>query len=213
MTREGSLTLDRGLALLQAVADAGGEAATISELAVAIGASRAAVYRLLVPLSERGLVWRDGNKVRLGVGLLRLAGQVLPQLREAARPVLRELAEKVGATAHLSVAQGDQAQAVAVVEPSWTSFHVAYRVGTRHPLSAGAAGKAMTLRPGGGEGWVTSSGELEAGASGVAAPVRGVPGLKASIGVVSLEPLDASVVGPAVVGAAVRLAEVLKQPE
>ncbi|AGM02745.1 IclR family transcriptional regulator [Amycolatopsis sp. MJM2582] len=213
MTREGSLTLDRGLALLQAVADAGGEAATISELAVAIGASRAAVYRLLVPLSERGLVWRDGNKVRLGVGLLRLAGQVLPQLREAARPVLRELAEKVGATAHLSVAQGDQAQAVAVVEPSWTSFHVAYRVGTRHPLSAGAAGKAMTLRPGGGEGWVTSSGELEAGASGVAAPVRGVPGLKASVGVVSLEPLDASVVGPAVVAAAVRLAEVLKQPE
>ncbi|MFI5559136.1 IclR family transcriptional regulator [Amycolatopsis japonica] len=213
MTREGSLTLDRGLALLQAVADAGGEAATISELAVAIGASRAAVYRLLVPLSERGLVWRDGNKVRLGVGLLRLAGQVLPQLREAARPVLRELAEKVGATAHLSVAQGDQAQAVAVVEPSWTSFHVAYRVGTRHPLSAGAAGKAMTLRPGGGEGWVTSSGELEAGASGVAAPVRGVPGLKASLGVVSLEPLDASVVGPAVVAAAVRLAEVLKQPE
>ncbi|MEU9686059.1 IclR family transcriptional regulator [Amycolatopsis japonica] len=213
MTREGSLTLDRGLALLQAVADAGGEAATISELAVAIGASRAAVYRLLVPLSERGLVWRDGNKVRLGVGLLRLAGQVLPQLREAARPVLRELAEKVGATAHLSVAQGDQAQAVAVVEPSWTSFHVAYRVGTRHPLSAGAAGKAMTLRPGGGEGWVTSSGELEAGASGVAAPVRGVPGLKASVGVVSLEPLDASLVGPAVVAAAVRLAEVLKQPE
>lgn len=213
MTREGSLTLDRGLALLQAVADAGGEAATISELAVAIGASRAAVYRLLVPLSERGLVWRDGNKVRLGVGLLRLAGQVLPQLREAARPVLRELAEKVGATAHLSVAQGDQAQAVAVVEPSWTSFHVAYRVGTRHPLSAGAAGKAITLRPGGGEGWVTSSGELEAGASGVAAPVRGVPGLKASVGVVSLEPLEASVVGPAVVAAAVRLAEVLKQPE
>lgn len=212
MTREGSLTLDRGLALLQAVADAGGEAATISELAAAIGASRAAVYRLLVPLSERGLVWRDGNKVRLGVGLLRLAGQVLPQLREAARPVLRELAEKVGATAHLSVAQGDQAQAVAVVEPTWTSFHVAYRVGTRHPLSAGAAGKAITLRPGG-EGWVTSSGELEAGASGVAAPVRGVPGLKASLGVVSLEPLEAAVVGPAVVAAAVRLAEVLKQPE
>lgn len=212
MTREGSLTLDRGLALLQAVADAGGEAATISELAVAIGASRAAVYRLLVPLSERGLVWRDGNKVRLGVGLLRLAGQVLPQLREAARPVLRELAEKVGATAHLSVAQGDQAQAVAVVEPSWTSFHVAYRVGTRHPLSAGAAGKAMTLRPGG-DGWVTSTGELEAGASGVAAPVRGVPGLRASLGVVSLEPLDAAVVGPVVVAAALRLAEILRQPE
>ncbi|MEC3977940.1 IclR family transcriptional regulator [Amycolatopsis sp. H20-H5] len=208
---EGSLTLDRGLALLQAVADAGGDAATISELAVTIGASRAAVYRLLVPLSERGLVWRDGNKVRLGVGLLRLAGQVLPQLREAAQPVLRALAEAVGATAHLSVAQGPQAQAVAVVEPSWTNFHVAYRVGTRHSLTSGAAGKAMTLRPGG-EGWVTSSGELEAGASGVAAPVRGVPGLRASVGVVSLEPLDAATVGPQVVAAAASLTAVLRSP-
>jgi DNA-binding IclR family transcriptional regulator len=205
---EGSLTLDRGLALLQAVADAGGEAATISELAVTIGASRAAVYRLLVPLSERGLVWRDGNKVRLGVGLLRLADQVLPQLRQAAHPVLRELAEKVGATAHLSVAQGNQAQAVAVVEPSWTNLHVAYRVGSRHALTAGAAGKAMSMRSSE-QGWISSTGEVQAGASGVAAPVRGVKGLRASVGVVSLEPLDPETVGPQVLAAAAALTAVL----
>jgi DNA-binding IclR family transcriptional regulator len=206
---EGSLTLDRGLALLQAVADAGGEAATISELAVTIGASRAAVYRLLVPLSERGLVWRDGNKVRLGVGLLRLADQVLPQLRQAAHPMLRELAEKVGATAHLSVAQGSQAQAVAVVEPSWTNFHVAYRVGSTHALTAGAAGKAMSMRSSE-QGWVSTTGELQAGAFGVAAPVRGVPGLRASVGVVSLETLDPETVGPRVVAAAAALTAVLR---
>lgn len=210
MSGEGSLTLDRGLALLQAVADAGGEAATISELAVTIGASRAAVYRLLVPLTDRGLVWRDGTKVRLSVGLLRLAGQVLPQLRDAAYPVLRELAEKVGATAHLSIAQGNQAQAVAVVEPSWTNFHVAYRVGSRHPLTAGAAGKAMAMRTSE-QGWATSSGELQDGASGVAAPVRGVSGLRASVGVVTLEPLDAREVGPQVVAAAAELSEVLRR--
>jgi DNA-binding IclR family transcriptional regulator len=206
---EGSLTLDRGLALLQAVADAGGEAATISELAVTIRASRAAVYRLLVPLSERGLVWRDGNKVRLGVGLLRLADQVLPQLRQAAHPVLRELAEKVGATTHLSVAQGSQAQAVAVVEPSWTNFHVAYRVGSRHALTAGAAGKAMSMRSSE-QGWISTTGELQVGAFGVAAPVRGVPGLRASVGVVSLAPLDPDTVGPQVVAAAAALTAVLR---
>jgi DNA-binding IclR family transcriptional regulator len=206
---EGSLTLSRGLALLQAVADAGGEAATISELAVTIGASRAAVYRLLVPLSERGLVWRDGNKVRLGVGLLRLADQVLPQLRQAAHPVLRELADNVGATAHLSVAQGNQAQAVAVVEPSWTDFHVAYRVGSRHPLTAGAAGKAMSMRASE-QGWISSTGEPQAGASGVAAPVRGVKGLRASVGVVSLEPLNPDAVGPRVLAAAAALTAVLR---
>jgi DNA-binding IclR family transcriptional regulator len=67
----------------------------------------------------------------------------------------------------------------------------------------------MTLRPGG-NGWVTSTGELEAGASGVAAPVRGVPGLRASVGVVSMEPLKAADVGPQVVAAAARLTEILK---
>ncbi|PXY31803.1 IclR family transcriptional regulator [Prauserella muralis] len=209
MTREGSLTLDRGLALLQAVADAGGEAATISELAAAIGTSRAAVYRLLVPLAERGLVWRDGSRVRLGAGVLRLAEQMLPQLREAARPVLRELAESTGATAHLSVADGDQVHVVAVAEPASPALHVAYRVGSKHPASRGAAGKALSLRPRG-KGWVAATGEPRPGLSGVAAPVRGVVGLRASVGVVSFEQLDAARTGPRLVEAAAALAEVLR---
>ncbi|MBK1784416.1 IclR family transcriptional regulator [Prauserella cavernicola] len=209
MTRESSLTLDRGLALLQAVADAGGEAATISELATTIGTSRAAVYRLLVPLADRGLVWRDGSKVRLGAGVLRLAGQMLPQLRQAAQPVLRELAESGGTTAHLSVAEGDQLQVIAVAEPSWTAMHVAYRIGSRHPVSRGAAGKALTLRARG-KRWATATGEPQSGTFGVAAPVRGVLGLRASVGVVSFEPLDNSTVGPRVVEAAAALAAVLR---
>lgn len=195
--------------MLQAVADAGGGAATISELAEAVGASRAAVYRLLTPLAARGLVRRDGSKVRLGVGVLRLAEQVVPQLREVARPVLRELAEKAGATAHLSVAEGDQLQSIAVAEPSWTDLHVAYRVGSRHPIGAGAAGKALRLRPGG-RGWVVVRGEVHRGTSGLAAPVRGVPGLRACVGVLSLGPLNAEKVGPPVLEAVSALAEALR---
>jgi DNA-binding IclR family transcriptional regulator len=207
--RESSLTLERGLALLQAVADSESEAPTISDLATAIGASRAAVYRLLVPLQDRGLVRRDGSKVRLGLGLLRLAARVTPQLRLAALPALRELAEAVGATAHLTVADGEEAQAVAVIEPSWTTYHVAYRVGTRHPLSRGAAGKAIGLREEN-PGWLATTGELQSGASGIAAPVRGVPGLRASVGVISFESLDSEVVGPRVLAAAATVAEVLR---
>ncbi|WP_236790199.1 helix-turn-helix domain-containing protein [Amycolatopsis sp. GM8] len=209
MTAEGSLTLDRGLALLQAVADAGAEAATISELATSIGASRAAVYRLLVPLSARGLVRRDGNKVRLGVGVLRLAGQVVPQLREVARPVLRALAESSGATAHLSIAEGDEVESVVVVEPSWTNLHVAYRVGARQPIGVGAAGKAMLLRQGG-RAWVVSAGDVQRGVAGLAAPVRGVPGLRASVGVLTLGAIKAETVGPQVVEAAAELATALR---
>lgn len=207
--RESSLTLERGLALLQAVADSESEAPTISDLATAIGASRAAVYRLLVPLQERGLVRRDGSKVRLGLGLLRLAASVTPQLRLAALPALRELAEAVGATAHLTVADGEEAQAIAVIEPSWTTYHVAYRVGTRHPLARGAAGKAIGLReekP----GWLATTGELQSGASGIAAPVRGVPGLRASVGVISFETLNGDIVGPRVLDAAASVATALR---
>lgn len=207
--KESSLTLDRGLALLQAVADSDTEAPTISDLAASIGASRAAVYRLLVPLQARGLVRREGSKVRLGLGLLQLASKVAPQLRVAALPALRELAEAVGATAHLTVADGDEAQAVAVVEPSWTTYHVAYRVGTRHGLHKGAAGKAIGLRPDE-AAWVGSLGELQAGAYGIAAPIRGVSGLRASVGVVTFEPLDGDVAGPRVLAAATAVADALR---
>jgi DNA-binding IclR family transcriptional regulator len=206
---ESSLTFERGLALLQAIADVDGEPPTISELAERIGVSRAAVYRLLGPLQARGLVRRDGSRVRLGLGVLQLAGRVLPQLRLAATPVLRALAEQVGATAHLTVADGDEAQAVAVVEPSWTDIHVAYRVGSRHPLRRGAAGKAILLRPDGGPQWALTTGELQPGAYGVAAPVRGVPGLRASVGVVALQPLDAAKIGPLVVASARSVAAAL----
>jgi DNA-binding IclR family transcriptional regulator len=208
-SRESSLTLERGLAVLQAVADSESEAPTISDLATAIGASRAAIYRLLVPLQDRGLVRREGSRVRLGLGMLRLAARVVPQLRMVAAPMLRTLAEEVGATAHLTVAEGDDAQAIAVVEPSWTAYHVAYRVGSRHPLDRGAAGRAILL-PASGAPWATSTGELQAGAYGLAAPVRGVPELRASIGVVAMQHLDDNEVGPKVVRAAADLTESLR---
>jgi DNA-binding IclR family transcriptional regulator len=162
-----------------------------------------------VPLQARGLVRREGARVRLGLGLLRLAARVLPQLRHAALPALRELAESIGATSHLTVADGEEAQAVAVVEPSWTAYHVAYRVGTRHSLRKGAAGKAILLSCDGPK-WVATAGELQAGAYGIAAPVLGVHGLRASVGVVTFERLHADVVGPQVVRTAAEVADALR---
>jgi len=87
--------------------------------------------------------------------------------------------------------------------------HVAYRVGTRHSLRRGAAGKAIGLR-GDSPGWIGTTGELQSGAYGIAAPVRGVPGLRASVGVVTFEPLEADVVGPQVIAAAAAVAGALR---
>lgn len=56
---------------------------------------------------------------------------------------------------------------------------------------------------------MSTSGELQPGAYGVAAPVLGVPGLEASVGVVALAPLDPEVVGEQVLAAASAVATAL----
>ena len=208
---ESSQALDRGLRLLALLGDAE-RGRSVSELAAELGTSRAVVYRLVTALEAHAMARRPADgRVRLGLGVLDLARRVLPELREAARGPLRALAERVGATAHLTVLDGGDALAVAVVEPSWTDFHVAYRVGTRHPVDRGAAGRAILLGrlPAAGTGSAdvaVTAGELQPGAHGVAAPVRDVPGLEASVGVVALADLDAARVGPAVVEAAAAVA-------
>ncbi|MGN6330437.1 MAG: IclR family transcriptional regulator [Motilibacteraceae bacterium] len=208
--RETSQTLDRGLRVVELLADAPA-GLTVTELAARLDVGRAVVYRLVATLEQHGLVRRSGEgPVRVGLGLLALARRVQPLLREAAVPVLRRLAEEVGATAHLTVVDGGEALALAVVEPSWTELHVAYRVGSRHALDRGAAGRALLAGRGGSAGWVASDGELQPGAHGVAAPVLGVPGVEASVGVVALAALDADVVGPRVASAAAGLAAVLQ---
>ena len=235
---ETSQTLDRGIRVLTALADAT-SGLTVAQLAERVGAPRTAGYRLVATLEAHGLARRDPDgRVHLGVGVLRLAARVHPLLREAATPSLRRLAEAVGATAHLTVAEGPDALAIAVVEPTWTDYHMAYRVGSRHRLAQGAAGKAILLgRAGVGRGgssasasafasapgsasasaskdpatlYTVSEGELQAGAHGIAAPIREVPGLEASVGVVSFAPLDVGQVAPRVIQAAAEISAALK---
>lgn len=134
MTAETSQTLDRGLKVLKLLADTD-HGLTVTELSNKLGVNRTVVYRLLATLEQHALVRRDlGGRARVGLGVLRLGRQVHPLVREAALPALRSLAEDIGATAHLTLVDGTEALAVAVVEPTWTDYHVAYRAGFRHPL-------------------------------------------------------------------------------
>jgi DNA-binding IclR family transcriptional regulator len=214
---ETSQTLDRGIRVLEALA-AGGESAglTVTELAGALRVGRPVVYRLVATLEEHHLVSRSADgRVRLALGISRLASAVTPIVRSEARPVLRELADAVGATAHLTIAEGDEALALVVVEPSWTDFHVAYRSGARHRLDQGAAGRAILAGRAGEPGPVATDGELQAGAHGLAVPLSvgagAAPGgVEASVGVVSLQPLDARAVGPRLERAARTLRAVLR---
>ncbi|WP_333769273.1 IclR family transcriptional regulator [Streptomyces sp. IBSBF 2435] len=267
MTAETSQTLDRGLRVLKLLADTD-HGLTVTELAAKLGVNRTVVYRLLATLEQHSLVRRDlGGRARVGLGVLGLAHQVHPLLREAALPALRSLAEDIGATAHLTLVDGSEALAVAVVEPTWTDYHVAYRTGFRHPLDRGAAGRAILAGRGmqptpdgsrwerfadahesqddreGHEGrdggqdpadddgsamvrigtapvatslatdqvrYVLTHGELEAGASGAAAPLLGVPGVEGSVGVVMLSEAVPERVGPRVVEAATEVSDALR---
>jgi DNA-binding IclR family transcriptional regulator len=204
-----SQTLDRGLRLLEVLSGSSG-GLTVAEASTVLGVNRTIVYRLLATLEQHGLVRRvAGGRFSVGFGVLTLAGSVQPSLRQVAQPVLRSLAEDLGATAHLTIADGVEALAVAVVEPTRTDYHVAYRVGSRHALERGAAGRAILGARSGARAFVATSGELQTGASGVAAPVLDVPGVEASVGVIALGALDADTVGPRTVAAAAELAAAL----
>jgi len=212
MAAETSQTLDRGLRVL-AVLAGHPSGLTITELAASVGVNRTVVYRLVTTLEQHGLARRDAaGRLHVGLGVLALARGLQPVLREVANPVLRRLAEDLGATAHLTLVDGGEALAIAVVEPSWTDYHVAYRVGARHPLDQGAAGRAILLgrEIGGGaepdDRFVRTVGELQPGARGLASPVLGIEGLEASVGIVTLGDLDADTAGPRVAAAAAEVA-------
>ncbi|CAL9475188.1 IclR family transcriptional regulator [Streptomyces sp. enrichment culture] len=220
MTAETSQTLDRGLRVLKLLADTD-HGLTVTELSHKLGVNRTVVYRLLATLEQHALVRRDlGGRARVGLGVLGLGRQVHPLVREAAMPALRSLAEDIGATAHLTLVDGAEALAVAVVEPTWTDYHVAYRAGFRHPLERGAAGKAILAArqpsPPVGEpaeddpGYTLTHGELEAGACGAAAPLLGVTGVEGSVGVVMLSEVVPERVGERVMHAAREVAEALR---
>ena len=204
---ETSQTLDRGLRVLDVLA-ASVDGLTVTELASRLGVNRTVVYRLVSTLEQHALVRRDPRgRLHVGLGILHLASAVQPVVRDLAVPVLRELAETVGCTAHLTVADGEEALALAVVEPSWTDFHVGYRVGSRHPLDRGAAGRAILLgREPEGAAYAITTGELQPGARGLAAPVRGVEGLSASVGIVTLADIDVDEIAPQVLTAAAEVA-------
>jgi DNA-binding IclR family transcriptional regulator len=141
--------------------------------------------------------------------------QVQPVLRDTAMPALRLLADAVGATAVLAVADGTEALAAVVVEPTRSDLHVASRPGARQALEHGALGRAiLAARTAAGRPldppWVIATPDGSQGAFGIAVPVVGVPGLEASVGVLAVREVNEAEVGPRVARAAGEIARALR---
>ena len=215
MAAETSQTLDRGLRVLEVVADSP-EGITVTELAAALGIGRTVVYRLVVTLEQHALLRRSADgRCRLGLGVLTFSRQVQPVVRDTALPALRLLSDAVNATAVLTVVDGAEGLSAVVVEPTRSDLHVALRPGARQPLENSAAGRAILaartmagrpLEP----PWVIATGDGPLGAYGIAVPILGVAGLEASVSVLALRELTESDVGPRVARAAGEIARALR---
>ncbi|MCP2166554.1 transcriptional regulator, IclR family [Goodfellowiella coeruleoviolacea] len=185
---------------------------THAELSRELGIERTAVYRMVGTLQSNRLVTRtESGRYQLALGVLELAAAVRPTLRQTLGPHLRSLAEACQATAFVTALDGTDAVVVAVTEPSRTTTHVAYRQGARHAADLGASGVAILAgrppQPGEREaitaarrvGYSVTSGELQPGAWGLAAPIMPPVGLpEASVGVVAIGSRQESEIAPLV---------------
>ncbi len=141
----GARTLDRGLAVLEELAQARG-ALGITELAERCGLDKSTVHRLLVTLAARGYVQQNPRTREYALGLklfdLYDALQDSLGLRESCRPLLNELAEASGETSHLAVLEGAD---VVFVDKVATKQVMGVRtvIGRSEPAHCTALGKAI----------------------------------------------------------------------
>jgi DNA-binding IclR family transcriptional regulator len=157
----------------------------MQELANQIGVHRTIAYRLLSTLTQFRLVAKgDDGRYRPAAGLAVLGASFDHNVRQLSLPTLRALADDLGTTVSLLVAEGDEQVAIAVIVPTQVAYQLAFHEGSRYPLDRGAAGIAllasMPPRPGERDlvtaarhcGWVTTHGEIEPNTYGLAVAVH-----------------------------------------
>jgi len=138
-------SLQRGLRVL-ALFSRATPALSLSQIKDAVGLNKSTVYRILYTLEEAGYLERDPETrlYRPGLKVLQLGFTAISSLeiRQVARPFLRQLAEEVGRTASLSVLDG-----IEVVYVDRVRYHevigVMLGTGSRIPAHCASLGKAM----------------------------------------------------------------------
>lgn len=137
-------SVDRAVRVLEILAREG--ASSTGEIARELEVHASTITRLLAALEAHELVERPepGGRVRLGVGLLRLAGAVaVPlDLTGQAGPVCEELARRVGETVNVAELREDAAVNLYQAQgPSSVAMH--NWVGDRTVLHATSSGKVL----------------------------------------------------------------------
>jgi DNA-binding IclR family transcriptional regulator len=134
----------RTLAVLEYLAAHGG--VSLSRLASDLGLTTSTAHRCLSALAEQGYVVQDGatKQYALSMKLVAVVARALDNLdiRAVVKPVLRDLATRVGETAHLAVRDGDAVTYIDKVAGTG-AIQMASHVGYRAPCHATALGKVL----------------------------------------------------------------------
>lgn len=137
-------SVDRAIRILEILAHEG--EASVGQVGRELGVHRSTASRLVAALAAHELVERieDGGRVRLGIGLLRLAGSTVSQLDLAtqADPVCQALARELDETANVAVLSGGVALNVSQGQGSSTVAMQNW-VGYRTVLHATSSGKVL----------------------------------------------------------------------
>jgi IclR family KDG regulon transcriptional repressor len=138
-------SVDRALTILSILQQAE-EPLGVTEIGTQMGLHKSSAYRTLVTLARRGYVQQDPRTERytLGLKLVELGTTVLErlELRELARPHLKQLMEATQEVAHLVVLQDGSAVYIDKFEHPGP-VKMASRIGARNPLHCTAVGKAI----------------------------------------------------------------------
>lgn len=140
-------SVDRAVALVEAVADSSPLGETAATLAERCGLNRATAWRLLATLEHHGILERDpaSNRYTIGLAVDRwAAGAGVDGLVRRAHDTVVSLSERTGETANLAVPRQfgltyvDEAVPSAVLSARW--------LGWQAPLHATSTGKAFLAR-------------------------------------------------------------------
>ena len=143
-------SLEKGFALVQAVASGGGRM-TVSELTRTTGLNRTTIYRLLAVLERSGWLTEErrasgdvGKGVRLGSAAFGFSVLVANKYDITTRlqPVMDNLARAVDETIHAGVLDGAAVVHIARAEPD-LGPHMAVALGARTHAHITALGKAI----------------------------------------------------------------------
>ena len=190
--------LERAVDLLARLAEDSDEL-TVAELAGAAGMPTSTAYRLLAELELHGLVQRGADRtVALGARLVALGRTAEAGLRERlvapATRVMNALGGELGETVILTVPCGLEAIVLHAVETDLHPVRLSYPRFRRAPIHRGASGKVLAayldppererllavvaheglaadLERIRGDGFAVTTGEIDAGATGAAAPI------------------------------------------